>query len=566
MGTGGLEVVRFRKRYYIRYHQYDSYFEGLGAKIVASIPADPAEYQKWLESMRSRHAAIEHELEEKVFEIGSGPQPEDMEEYHGFVELPSELPRQMNDWCIEYFYIINLDSEVLTMNFSIHWKLDNIPREGDLWMEAISESIYPGKPTISLDICSEEHMASPALELPEPDPVIPFDSCLVSPNTTLNEAWSAFLTLSLAKIFKAYTHEIMHFGREWTADSFPFRELMFALVSVAANQARFYDPRGQRRQPESYSASRPSIPYVEDECMWVGDSAPLPFGSMSHRPGKPPGASPTETIYWVEGVVVSLDILLDGKAVTKAVDWAIQQGRVNFQVVILSVFKVVFAEVSLGDGNKPFVKVSDTLDLSPLRVEYCVSTHPRERPELKDGMQSQSHHGEQMLIHDSDCMVTAPNLEAHFPVLAALVNFFDVAATRRAATSSRGNLPSEIYARILDFVDYHTWKACLTVSTEFRFYCLHKYRLDPGLGLVAGPFVRSTGRTGRLAFDVELLHTGKVVPIMLEFPAWSYNENEKWDWNPIIGDERKVIMKNVSIGFGLAGDAQLLDSGDEAAT
>ena len=48
MGTRGLEVVRFRKRYYIRYHQYDSYFEGLGAKIVASIPADPAEYQSML--------------------------------------------------------------------------------------------------------------------------------------------------------------------------------------------------------------------------------------------------------------------------------------------------------------------------------------------------------------------------------------------------------------------------------------------------------------------------------------------------------------------------------------
>lgn len=48
MGTRGLEVVRFRKRYYMRYHQYDSYFEGLGTKIVASIPADPAEYQSML--------------------------------------------------------------------------------------------------------------------------------------------------------------------------------------------------------------------------------------------------------------------------------------------------------------------------------------------------------------------------------------------------------------------------------------------------------------------------------------------------------------------------------------
>ncbi len=44
MGTRGLEIVRFRGRYYIRWHQYDSYFERLGAKIVASIPTDPGEY------------------------------------------------------------------------------------------------------------------------------------------------------------------------------------------------------------------------------------------------------------------------------------------------------------------------------------------------------------------------------------------------------------------------------------------------------------------------------------------------------------------------------------------
>lgn len=48
MGTRGLEIVRFRKRYYIRYHQYDSYYEGLGAQIVGSIPADSAGYESML--------------------------------------------------------------------------------------------------------------------------------------------------------------------------------------------------------------------------------------------------------------------------------------------------------------------------------------------------------------------------------------------------------------------------------------------------------------------------------------------------------------------------------------
>jgi len=48
MGTPGLEIVRFRGRYYIRWHRLDSYFEGLGAKIIASIPADPEAYQSTL--------------------------------------------------------------------------------------------------------------------------------------------------------------------------------------------------------------------------------------------------------------------------------------------------------------------------------------------------------------------------------------------------------------------------------------------------------------------------------------------------------------------------------------
>lgn len=45
MGTRGLEIVRFHGRYYIRWHQFDSYLEGLGANIIARIPTDPEEYQ-----------------------------------------------------------------------------------------------------------------------------------------------------------------------------------------------------------------------------------------------------------------------------------------------------------------------------------------------------------------------------------------------------------------------------------------------------------------------------------------------------------------------------------------
>ncbi|OJZ79619.1 hypothetical protein ASPFODRAFT_223863, partial [Aspergillus luchuensis CBS 106.47] len=127
MGTRGLEVVRFNRRYYIRYHRLDSYFEGLGAKIVAKIPTDPDEYQNWLQSMRAEYAAKERALEALVYEIRDGVQPE-YSQFSELVSLPSEIPR-LDDHDAEYIYVINLDHEVLTMNYGIHWKLGNVPRE-----------------------------------------------------------------------------------------------------------------------------------------------------------------------------------------------------------------------------------------------------------------------------------------------------------------------------------------------------------------------------------------------------------------------------------------------------
>ena len=54
MGTRGLRVYRYRKRYYALYNHWDSYPEGLGDKIVAEIPADKSEYQAWLSSQRAK--------------------------------------------------------------------------------------------------------------------------------------------------------------------------------------------------------------------------------------------------------------------------------------------------------------------------------------------------------------------------------------------------------------------------------------------------------------------------------------------------------------------------------
>ncbi|KAJ8098163.1 hypothetical protein POJ06DRAFT_270141 [Lipomyces tetrasporus] len=529
MGTRGLEIVRFRRRYYIRWHQYDSYFEGLGAKIVASIPANPEQYHEWLESMRAEYAARERALERHVYKIRNGFEP-DYSHFCEFATLPSELPR-LGDYDAEYIYIINLDHEVLTMNHSIHWKLGNIPRQDKLWLRAIADSIYRYKPTISIDVCPEEHMASLALELPEPNPWIEYNFRIVAPRTNIREARKVFLTHVLARTVIEYKDEIIRFGREWSPDSFPFRELSFALVSIASGQAKFHSFPAQRCDPRGCSwrgcksNHLPKLPGWLDED-WAGDNAPLPkFGSMSHRPGETPGASPTGTMYWLEDVLISLTQVVDGKSITQAVTCGIGQRYTNFQIVVLSLFEAAFAEVSFSDNGEPFVELSDAVDLSPLRAEYCLSTHPRERPELKPGMKVQHQRGEHMT--QSNCTGTARRLRRHFPGLAAL------------ATSSRS-------PRVA--AQHPIWEACLVVSPVFRSYCLRKYRLDDQMRIVAGPFVRleKYHKKRLLSFDFEYMQTGKILP-MMQLPRYIWTE--ECNWMPVIGSDRKALMLDIAVQF-----------------
>jgi hypothetical protein len=64
----------------------------------------------------------ERALEQNIYDISSTSELDSE-----FETLPSELPR-LGAFEAGYVYIVNLDREVLTMNYSIHWNLGNIPR------------------------------------------------------------------------------------------------------------------------------------------------------------------------------------------------------------------------------------------------------------------------------------------------------------------------------------------------------------------------------------------------------------------------------------------------------
>ncbi|EFY94191.1 F-box domain protein [Metarhizium robertsii ARSEF 23] len=491
-----------------------------------SQPTQKSTAVPWLVRTRAEYAALERDLENEVYELRDDVDsiPDSYHGFRDFVEFPSELP-SMPDVGAQYTYITNLDQEILTMNGSIHWKLSNIPRQGNLWLHAIKKSIHKGKLTISSETCPEEHMASPALAPSTLSNEIKYNYRLVVPKANIEAAPKMFLTYVLSRVLKNYQSQITQFAMEWTAESFPFRELCFAFVSIASDLANL----------QGYHPLKPA---------------------MFHRPGEPPGVSPVETIYWLDDVLVSLTRVPDGTSVTRAVSYGVSQGRNHFQIVILSIFEVILAEVLLGDENKPFVKVSKPIKLSPLRMDYCTSFHPRERPEAETGMKRRRRRGE--LIMMSHCRWIVRTLGEEFLGFAALVNFFEVAGNRRAATKSSGRLPTELYEQILDFVDHETWISCLDVSRQIRYLCLRRFRLDHQMRIVTGPSVlpQEMDREHLPSFDAENIQSGRSIPIMAA-PSRFGPRDDTYNWIPEIGNDLKMAMEDVVIQFGLQGEVSV---------
>ena len=74
-------------------------------------------------------------------------------------------------------------------------------------------------------------------EFPKRNRQMKYNSRLVARRTHLVEARKAFLTSSMALTRIQYNDEIIRFGMELSPDSYPFRELEFALVFIASSQA-----------------------------------------------------------------------------------------------------------------------------------------------------------------------------------------------------------------------------------------------------------------------------------------------------------------------------------------
>lgn len=358
------------------YNHWDSYPTVLGQSLVDSIPADPEEYQKWLQSQRDFFAKWDSLLQELLI-----IQPEDMRKlmsgephapaFHAAFDdrlqenAPPYYASGYKDWGIEWTYTIDLDREVFSVDNEAHFRLNCIPTE-DKWIKAIFlddqrrrfllPQLVPAESVASLCLDPPSFKTSTQYERLRTRLVTPktLEQLLPSYLTGPRLRWTLFSFIQASKQQDLSTTLL-----GWQAEDLPFREFAFFILCLAAG-GEYLALIDQSRVKEPYVKE----PYHSGLFLGLttnndvnGDiELATSLGVGHHMDGLPMGSAPTETKYWFEGALICLTPRLDHPGILeKAIADAVQHGRANctgnsFNAVLISIEHVALIK-SLPDGS-----------------------------------------------------------------------------------------------------------------------------------------------------------------------------------------------------------------------
>ncbi|KKZ67337.1 hypothetical protein EMCG_06986 [[Emmonsia] crescens] len=457
----GIQLVIYRGRYYaqkIRANYDGSYTPD----ILYTIPTDNVQYILWLKRKRQVYTAKEKLLEASVFTLDNSQSRgteyvkqrlREVDLYH----LPSPLPPKR---CGGYplLFTIDLDIQILSLGPVIHLSLTDLPKDRDKFFAAPSSPSFRW-PCLSM---AADHLIS----LPSLTPVeleCDFGSyepsyCAIplSPSTWLSTdlgLYWPFYDLAFSNFKRVYSQRICQEYLRWPPCGFMFRELAYAIISFASGRVYFR---------------------IEDSAHLPTNKASWPseLGHGYHLAHHLPGSAPEETIYWFDNVLVSLVSEIPQQRhihVDRTVDFGLQQGKLAFQAILLSLSTVILLDVEVVDGI-PMVKHTDPLEL----FGDCKG------PDFSLPESPPLHSLGNLQISPPQHLPTQPPLSSK-ESFRALSNFFTTATLRHLkphGPETQGRLPNELYYMILDYTDNATFLTCARVSYLFRSYCLSKIRIN----------------------------------------------------------------------------------------
>ena len=370
-----------------------------------------------------------------------------------------------------YFYLVDLDNEVLSFSNQAFFNLWQVPRNcwsfAARWLDDGRKLAYHSSiPKIyrqppRLRMISHEKYHQDQCNKTEPD--LPNNLAFVNvrPRTVILDFSQAAIPQILALIlYEEMIAEdawyISPFHHTWHHEDFVFREVAFAILSLAATKFSFVS---QHQLNDEFG-------YIIEEFVVPKESEtlePLPiFCYGAHLPNVEPGSAPHSSIYWFENILVSLvpDCILEGNskvAIDRLVKFGLREGRNCFQGLLFSISNFLLLEV-FAEGGRTVVKKTDIIPL----------------PSVSSSANGRAHHH----TNTAESKIHASNhvsrLESYCQTqrgFNSLCNFFLAAQRRALLPFTQGIFPTEIYMNILKHTDIPTREVCAKVSESFKGIC-----------------------------------------------------------------------------------------------
>ncbi len=366
----------------------------------------------------------------------------------------------------DWTYLVDLDSQRFVINNWIIFDLCNIPRHR--WTEAFSSAGQIDEFSFTLGPEASDEMSQPRYFANGNQRL----DCYVSVYQRHAVSWvnprriddslplRQLFTLAIFHHFMA--SELLDYLPATPHDSFAFREVAYAVLSLATGNFYFDEPAGYIGD-YAREESTGFLVDVNDE----GDNSFMPiFGAGCHMESEEPGSSPSELVFWFHGVLISLipdnafDLDLEA-VIGKAVSFGRAIRTDDFQIVIFSIQNAVLLEVC----HAP-VAVIRRSDIIPI----C-------------GMDFEEQRSHDESDGTDDCSTVDRLLSAHSGFV-ALQDFVTIASRRNVSRFGRGRLPTEIYANILKYCDVETHNQCAKVSRIFQTLCSAQFPFSRSLNIL----------------------------------------------------------------------------------
>ncbi|GAB1216313.1 hypothetical protein ATERTT37_005526 [Aspergillus terreus] len=243
-----------------------NYPEGLGDAIVQEIPQDPQMYQEWLTYMRAAYSKLAQQYETQCLPVNGRKDTVTERRATSFLAVDDRLeftPTQarisdVNFWCIEWIYTLDLDRELFGVDNSIYFQLSKVPHD-DSWIKYLGEDKHgrrvftkrTPKEIIGTVEWKPQVIIKSKIRFKELDVKTVCLESLTPPSSDVPTHREAFLLSVFTAMNTAFKGFLDEHIIQWKADDFCFREVAFALLSLAAGEVTFVNPSSLNRNYKS---------------------------------------------------------------------------------------------------------------------------------------------------------------------------------------------------------------------------------------------------------------------------------------------------------------------------